>query len=195
MRLIMLVPPGAGKGTQAALVAAAHAIPAISTGDIFRANIKDATPLGLKVKEITASGGYVPDEITNAIVRDRLAQDDVSLGFLLDGYPRTTGQVDALDEMLGDRGDYTTLGETIADSSAGPGALFEMSEMRGQLAEAIERMPEREKMVLTLYYFENMTLARIGDILNVTESRVSQIHTKAVLQLRSRLQAAQRELA
>ena len=103
--------------------------------------------------------------------------------------------VAALDEMLGDRGDYTTLGETIADSSAGPGALFEMSEMRGQLAEAIERMPEREKMVLTLYYFENMTLARIGDILNVTESRVSQIHTKAVLQLRSRLQAAQRELA
>ena len=104
MRLIMLGPPGAGKGTQAALVAAAHAIPAISTGDIFRANIKDATPLGLKVKEITASGGYVPDEITNAIVRDRLAQDDVSLGFLLDGYPRTTGQVDALDEMLGDAG-------------------------------------------------------------------------------------------
>ena len=103
--------------------------------------------------------------------------------------------VAALDEMLGERSDYTTLGETIPDSSDGPGALFEMSEMRGQLAEAIERMPEREKMVLTLYYFENMTLARIGDILNVTESRVSQIHTKAVLQLRSRLQAAQRELA
>lgn len=104
MRLILLGPPGAGKGTQAALVSAAHGVPAISTGDIFRANIKNETPLGLRVKEITASGGYVPDEITNAIVRDRLAQEDAAPGFLLDGYPRTTGQVDALDEMLGDAG-------------------------------------------------------------------------------------------
>lgn len=104
MRLIMLGPPGAGKGTQAARLAAAHGIPAISTGDIFRANIKDETPLGLQVKEITASGGYVPDEITNAIVKDRLAQEDAARGFLLDGYPRTPGQVDALDEMLGDAG-------------------------------------------------------------------------------------------
>ena len=101
----------------------------------------------------------------------------------------------ALDEMLGDRGESTTLADTIADQSAGPVALAELSEMRGQLAEAIERMPEREKIVLTLYYFENFTLAQIGEILKVTESRVSQIHTKAVLQLRSRLQAAQRELA
>ncbi|WP_134773971.1 adenylate kinase [Ornithinimicrobium flavum] len=104
MRLILLGPPGAGKGTQAALVSAAHGVPAISTGDIFRANIKGQTPLGLRVKEITATGGYVPDEITNAIVRDRLAQDDAAAGFLLDGYPRTTGQVEALDEMLGDTG-------------------------------------------------------------------------------------------
>lgn len=104
MRLIMLGPPGAGKGTQAALLAAGHGIPAISTGDIFRANIRDETPLGRQVKEITASGGYVPDEITNAIVMDRLSQEDAARGFLLDGYPRTTGQVDALDEMLGDAG-------------------------------------------------------------------------------------------
>ena len=106
MRLIILGPPGAGKGTQAALVARAHGIPAISTGDIFRANISEGTPLGLQVREITASGGYVPDEITNAIVKDRLAQPDAVDGFLLDGYPRTTGQVDALDEMLGDAGRY-----------------------------------------------------------------------------------------
>ncbi|QFG69303.1 adenylate kinase [Ornithinimicrobium pratense] len=104
MRLIMLGPPGAGKGTQAARVADTHGIPAISTGDIFRANIKDETPLGRQVKEITAAGGYVPDEITNAIVKDRLAQSDAAVGFLLDGYPRTTGQLDALDEMLGDAG-------------------------------------------------------------------------------------------
>lgn len=101
----------------------------------------------------------------------------------------------ALDEMLGDRGDSTTLGDTIPDSGDGPGALLERSELRGQLAEAIERMPEREKVVLSLYYFENLTLSQIGEVLGVTESRVSQIHTKAVLQLRSRLQAVQRETA
>ncbi len=101
----------------------------------------------------------------------------------------------ALDEMLGDRSDSTTLGDTIPDRSDGPGALLEMSEMRGQLSQAIEKMPEREKIVLSLYYFESLTLAQIGEVLGVTESRVSQIHTKAVLQLRSRMQAAQRELA
>ncbi|GAA1163221.1 adenylate kinase [Ornithinimicrobium humiphilum] len=104
MRLIMLGPPGAGKGTQAAVVSQTHGIPAISTGDIFRANIKNETPLGLQVKEITASGGYVPDEITNAIVRDRLSEPDAAGGFLLDGYPRTAGQVDALDGMLAESG-------------------------------------------------------------------------------------------
>jgi RNA polymerase sigma factor for flagellar operon FliA len=101
----------------------------------------------------------------------------------------------ALDEMLGDRSDSTTLADTIADQAEGPGQLLELRETRGQLAEAIERMPEREKVVLTLYYFENLTLAQIGQVLKVTESRVSQIHTKAVLQLRSRMQAAQRETA
>ena len=76
MRLIILGPPGAGKGTQAAKIADTFGIPAISTGDIFRANIKNETPLGLQVKEVLASGGYVTDEITNAIVRDRLFEDD-----------------------------------------------------------------------------------------------------------------------
>lgn len=103
--------------------------------------------------------------------------------------------VAALDEMLGDRSDATTLGDTIPDKGDGPGAMLEQVELRQQLAEAIERMPEREKIVLTLYYFENLTLAQIGEVLGVTESRVSQIHTKSVLQLRSRLQAAQREPA
>ena len=80
MRLIILGPPGAGKGTQASRIAEHLGIPAISTGDIFRANIKNETPLGLQVKEILASGGYVSDEVTNAIVDDRLAQDDCGAG-------------------------------------------------------------------------------------------------------------------
>jgi len=100
MRLIILGPPGAGKGTQATRIAQTFGIPAISTGDIFRANIKNETPLGRQVKEVLASGGYVTDDITNAIVRDRLFEPDAEQGFLLDGYPRTAPQVEALDAIL-----------------------------------------------------------------------------------------------
>lgn len=99
-RLIIFGAPGAGKGTQAVRVAESLGIPAISTGDIFRHNIKNETALGLQVKEILASGAYVPDEVTNAIVRDRLDQPDAKAGFLLDGYPRTQAQVTDLDDML-----------------------------------------------------------------------------------------------
>jgi len=99
-RLIIFGAPGAGKGTQATRIAQSLGIPAISTGDIFRYNIKNETALGLQVKEILASGAYVPDEVTNAIVRDRLAQPDAVAGFLLDGYPRTQAQVAELDDML-----------------------------------------------------------------------------------------------
>jgi adenylate kinase len=100
MRLLIMGPPGAGKGTQAAAIAERFDIPAISTGDIFRANVQAGTPLGLEVRRIMADGGYVGDDITNAIVADRLAEDDCAKGFLLDGYPRTLPQVEALDEML-----------------------------------------------------------------------------------------------
>ena len=103
--------------------------------------------------------------------------------------------VAALDEMLsgGDRGESVTLGDTVADAGDGPMGVYEVEEMRQILAESINRMPEREKIVLTLYYYEGLTLAEIGRVLSVTESRVCQIHTKAVLQLRSRITAAERE--
>lgn len=105
--------------------------------------------------------------------------------------------VAALDEMLsgGDRGESVTLGDTVADQGAGPMGVFEVEEMRQILADSINRMPEREKIVLTLYYYEGLTLAEIGRVLSVTESRVCQIHTKAVLQLRSKITAAEREPA
>ena len=103
-RLIIFGAPGAGKGTQATRIARSLGIPAISTGDIFRSNIKNETALGLQVKEILASGAYVPDEVTSAIVRDRLDEPDAAAGFLLDGYPRTQAQVIDLDEMLAARG-------------------------------------------------------------------------------------------
>jgi len=103
----------------------------------------------------------------------------------------------ALDEMLagGDRGESITLGDTIADSGRGPVSTYEAEETRQLLAQTINRMPERERLVLTLYYYEALTLAEIGEVLSVTESRVCQIHTKAVLQLRSKMAAAEREPA
>lgn len=104
MRMLIIGPPGAGKGTQAVRVARAYGVPAISTGDIFRANVSSGTPLGLKAKEYMDRGAYVPDELTNALVIDRLAQDDVAEGFLLDGFPRTLAQVYTLDECLQERG-------------------------------------------------------------------------------------------
>jgi len=96
--------PGAGKGTQAAKIAAHYGIPAISTGDIFRANVRQQTELGKQVGEILAAGDYVPDELTEQIVVDRLDQPDAADGFLLDGFPRTMHQVDALDDYLTERG-------------------------------------------------------------------------------------------
>ena len=104
MRLLIMGPQGVGKGTQAALLAEHYGIPAISTGDIFRANIKGKTELGLKVIEYTDKGELVPDEPTNSIVKDRLAQDDTANGWILDGYPRNAAQVEALDAMLEELG-------------------------------------------------------------------------------------------
>lgn len=100
VRLLIVGPPGAGKGTQASVIASTYGIPAISTGDIFRQNIADGTELGKKVDEIVSSGGYVPDSLTNEIVADRLQQSDAAQGFLLDGYPRTAEQVAELDRIL-----------------------------------------------------------------------------------------------
>ena len=100
MRLIIMGPPGAGKGTQAKFVAEHFKIPAISTGDIFRANVTRGTELGLKAKEFMDAGDYVPDEVTNQMVRNRIDEPDAESGFLLDGYPRTLSQVEELDGMI-----------------------------------------------------------------------------------------------
>ena len=104
-RLLLIGPPGAGKGTQAAKLAEAFKIPAISTGDIFRENVKNETELGKQAKSFMDRGEYVPDSLTNALVRDRLDWDDAKEGFLLDGYPRTADQVEELDRILSDKGE------------------------------------------------------------------------------------------
>lgn len=104
IRLLLIGPPGAGKGTQAALLAKRYSIPAISTGDIFRENVANETSLGIQAKAFMDRGEYVPDSLTNALVRDRLSQPDAVNGFLLDGYPRTIDQVHELDEVLSGNG-------------------------------------------------------------------------------------------
>jgi adenylate kinase len=104
MRMLLMGPPGAGKGTQAKIVAERLGIPAISTGDIFRANMAEETELGLEAKQYVDAGEYVPDDVTNRMVRARLAEPDAARGFLLDGYPRTVAQVETLDELLAETG-------------------------------------------------------------------------------------------
>lgn len=107
MRLILLGPPGSGKGTQAKFIVEKFGIPHISTGDIFRQNIKDGTPLGVKAKSFIDKGQLVPDEVTIEIVEDRIKQDDCKGGFMLDGFPRTVGQAEALAKVL------KSLGESL----------------------------------------------------------------------------------
>lgn len=103
-RLVIMGPQGSGKGTQAARLAERIGVPAISTGDIFRANVKGDTELGRRAKAIMDAGDLVPDEITNAMVAGRLAEQDAAAGFILDGYPRTVAQVAALDTVLAETG-------------------------------------------------------------------------------------------
>ncbi|GGC77099.1 adenylate kinase [Hoyosella rhizosphaerae] len=104
MRIVLLGPPGAGKGTQAAILSEKLGIPHISTGDLFRANIGQGTPLGLEAKSYTDAGKLVPSDITNRMVEQRIEEPDASNGFLLDGYPRTVDQAEALEKMLDEHG-------------------------------------------------------------------------------------------
>jgi adenylate kinase len=115
-RLLLIGPPGAGKGTQAVRLAETYGVPAISTGDIFRSNVKNETELGKKAKAYMDAGDNVPDSLTNALIRDRLAEQDAEHGFLLDGYPRTEDQVRELDEFLAGHGQaLDVVVELVAD--------------------------------------------------------------------------------
>ena len=179
MRLIILGPPGAGKGTQAARIAEQFSIPAISTGDIFRANIKNETELGLKVKELLAAGQFVPDDITNSIVENRLAEADAANGFLLDGYPRTTDQVRALDEMLErSRSALDKVVELTVDVDEVVARLLKRAEVEGRADDTEDVIRERmriyaqETAPLSATYRERGLLVAVdgmGEVDEVTE--------------------------
>ena len=188
-RLVLLGPPGAGKGTQAVHVAESLGIPAISTGDLFRANIKGGTPLGLKVQEYTSRGALVPDSVTNEMVRDRLAQDDAAEGFLLDGYPRNVAQVTELDAILADTGAQLDLAvELVADPDVVVPRLLKRAEVEGREDDTEDVIRHRldvyarETAPIASVYAERGLLTQvdgIGEVDDVTSRLLAAIGTAA----------------
>ena len=176
-------PPGAGKGTQAVVVASSLGVPHISTGDIFRANVSAGTPLGEEAQRYMDAGEYVPDSITNAMVRDRISHDDCNPGFLLDGYPRTLEQVNELDMMLqsdGRRLDRVV--ELTVDTEEVVGRLLKRAQEQGRAddtADVIRRRLEvyfDQTAPLVAVYRERGILLEVdgmGDVTEVTERIVS----------------------
>lgn len=143
-RLLLVGPPGAGKGTQAAILAETYGVPAISTGDIFRNNVANETPLGLQVKAIMEAGEYVPDSLTNEIVADRLKEPDARSGFLLDGYPRTPDQVDELDRILAaDNAALDVVVLLVADADVVVARLLKRATEQGRLDDTEEVIRHR----------------------------------------------------
>lgn len=147
IRMLIVGAPGAGKGTQAGSLADAFGIPAISTGDIFRENIKNETELGVKVKAITEQGQLVPDSLTNELIRDRLSQPDAQHGFLLDGYPRTVGQVEFLTDLLAESGDeLDAVVELVTDEDAVVSRLLKRAVEQGRVDDTEDVIRHRQQV-------------------------------------------------
>ncbi|MDD9207346.1 adenylate kinase [Georgenia sp. 10Sc9-8] len=181
-RLVLLGPPGAGKGTQAARLAERLGVPAVSTGDIFRANVAQQTELGERAQRYMEAGEYVPDEVTNAMVRDRLAQADAAEGFLLDGYPRTADQVRELDRMLADAGHaLDAVVELTADTDEVVGRLLGRAQEQGRsddtepvIRRRLEVYAEQTAPLVALYRERGLLVSvdGMGDVPEVTDRLV-----------------------
>ncbi|ANF31484.1 adenylate kinase [Leifsonia xyli] len=145
--MLIVGPPGAGKGTQASRITTTYGIPDISTGDIFRANIKNETELGKQVKAIVDAGDYVPDSLTNQLVADRLREDDAVNGFLLDGYPRTLAQVEYLDQLLaGDGQKLDAVIQLTADQDEIVQRLTKRAQEQGRADDSEEAIRHRQEV-------------------------------------------------
>jgi adenylate kinase len=146
-RLIIVGPPGAGKGTQAGRIAESFGIPAVSTGDIFRKNVTEGTPLGVQAKAIMDAGDYVPDSLTNELVKSRLQEADAEQGFLLDGYPRTVGQVEYLDALLAEHGTaIDAVIRLVADQDALVERLLKRADEQGRSDDNEETIRRRQQV-------------------------------------------------
>ena len=178
MRIVLMGPPGAGKGTQAVVVAEKLGIPHISTGEIFRSNLSVGTPLGIAAGIYMQRGEYVPDRITNAMVRDRLAEPDAAPGFLLDGFPRTLDQVAVLDEILADVGlKLDRVVELTADTDEVVARLLKRAEEQGRADDTEEVIRHRMSVYaeqtepLTQVYQQQGILVRVDGMGTVDEVR------------------------
>jgi adenylate kinase len=147
--LLIVGPPGAGKGTQSAQLTAAFGIPAIATGDIFRTNIKNQTELGKQVSAIINAGDYVPDSLTNDLIASRLKEEDCASGFLLDGYPRTVDQLRFLDELLATEGTaLDAVIQLVADQDEIVSRLLKRAHEEGRSDDTAETIRHRQELYL-----------------------------------------------
>ncbi len=148
-RLIIVGPPGAGKGTQAGRIAEEFGVPAVSTGDIFRKNVAEGTPLGVQAKALMDAGEYVPDSLTNELVKSRLAEPDAESGFLLDGYPRTVNQVEYLDALLAEQGTgLDAVVRLVADQDALVERLLKRAAEQGRSDDTEDTIRRRQEVYL-----------------------------------------------
>ena len=168
MRLVLLGPPGAGKGTQAQKLSEKLGIPQISTGDLFRENISNGTPLGLEAKRYLDAGDLVPSELTNKLVEDRIEQPDAADGFILDGYPRSVAQAQALDEMLTN---HDTKLDAVLEFAVSEEELFKRLKGRGRADDTEDVIRNRFKVyrdetapLLDYYRDELKTVDAVGSL-------------------------------
>ncbi len=182
MRLLLVGPPGAGKGTQATVLSEQLGIPHISTGDLFRAHIADETPLGLKVREYLDSGVLVPDEITNEMVRERLAEADAESGFLLDGFPRNTAQADMLEEILSE---LEVELDAVVQLDAPEDAVVERLLARGRADDTEDVIRHRQEIYrsetapLLGYYADRLvTVPAVGSVEEITERALDAVRAR-----------------
>ncbi|MDY6055844.1 adenylate kinase [Micrococcus sp.] len=186
-RMLIMGPPGSGKGTQATRIADKLGIVAISTGDIFRHNVKNLTPLGQEAKRYIDNGDFVPDEVTNRMVADRIAQPDAERGFLLDGYPRTAGQVEALDAMLTESGHrLSAVVELEVPDAELVERLLKRAEIEGRADDTREVIEHRLKLyhqeteAVVASYVDRGIVARVdgtGQIDDVTERLLQAVYS------------------